>query len=340
MLDDFGNRGSVPPQTPVPSELRTRPFLLSEAVRAGLSRQMLRGKRFRQLLRCVYVAAEVPDGLETRVDAVRLVLPGDAVLSHYTAALLRGLPVPATEQVHATVGPSTRGGRVAGVCVHLGAPPAVGHDGRPLSTPSENFLELAETLSLVDLVILGDAMVRRGFVTCEELLAAAATTRRRRGVRMAREAAALVRPRVDSPMETRVRLLLVFAGLPEPRTNLVVRDEHGGWIGEVDLAYAAYMIAIEYHGDVHRAKPRQWRSDIAKVELLTQLGWRVIVLTSDDVFVHPDRMLWRVHEALVKAARPAVPRDLDPGWRQHFTPRWMDAHHDQLRQAVHDRAVT
>ncbi len=152
---------------------------------------------------------------------------------------------------------------------------------------------------------------------------------------MAREAAALVRPRVDSPMETRVRLLLVFAGLPEPRTNLVVRDEHGGWIGEFDLAYAAYMIAIEYHGDVHRTKPRQWRADIAKAELLTRLGW-VIVLTSDDVYVHPERTLWRVHEALVKAAHPAVPVNLDPGWRQHFTPRWMGARHDQLREAVHE----
>ncbi len=201
--------------------------------------------------------------------------------------------------------------------------PARCRDGRLLSSPSENFLELAETLvDLVDLVDLGDAMVRHRFVTCEQLVRAAASTGRRRGVRMARRAAALVRPRVDSPMETRVRLLVVFAGLPEPTTNLVVRDEHGGWIGPVDLAYLACLIAIEFHGDVHRTKRGRWQSDVGKAELLGGLDWRVIVLTSDDVFVHPERTVRRVHEALVRAGHPDVPAELDPEWRKHFPPRW------------------
>lgn len=313
----------MPRQTTVPQEFLGRPFLLSEARRAGISRQVLRSPRFRQLFRSVYAAVGVPECLETRVDAARLVLPADAVLSHSTAALLRALPVPASEKLHVTVPLAARGSRVAGVCVHQRTAPAVRRDGRLLSTPTENFLELAETLSLVDLVILGDAMVRHRFVTCEELVRAAASTDRRRGVRKARRAAALVRPRVDSPMETRLRLLIVFAGLPEPTTNLVVRDEHGGWIGPVDLAYLAYLIAIEYHGDVHRTKRGRWQSDVAKAELLGRLDWRVIVLTSDDVFVHPERTLRRVREALVKAGHPDAPAELDPEWRKHFTPRWV-----------------
>lgn len=181
----------------------------------------------------MYVAAEVTDCLTTRADAAQLVLPDGSVLSHHTAAQLRGLPVPTCHQIHATVPPTCRAPRVGGVSIHRGSGDAVRRDGRLLSTPAENFLELAETLTLVDLVILGDAMVRQGFVTCEELVRAVASTTRRRGIRTARRAAALVRPRVDSPMETRVRLLIVFAGLPEPTTNLVVRDAHGGWIGQV-----------------------------------------------------------------------------------------------------------
>lgn len=192
----FRNRGVMPAQAPVPPELLGRPFLLSEARRAGISRQVLRGRRFRQLFRSVYAAACVPECMETRVDAVRLVLPAGAELSHATAALLRGLPVPASNTLHVTVPVAAQGPRVAGIHVHHGSAPAVRREGRLLSTPTANFLELAETLSLVDLVILGDAMVRHRFVTCEELVRAAASTGRRRGVRMARRAAALVRPRV------------------------------------------------------------------------------------------------------------------------------------------------
>jgi hypothetical protein len=176
-------------------------------------------------------------------------------------------------------------------------------DGRRLSAPAENFVELAETLSLVDLVILGDAMVRRELVTCADLVAATASTRRRRGVRLARAAAVMVRPRVDSPMETRVRLLIVLAGLPEPAPGHTVRDAIGGWIGEVDLAYPADRIAIEYHGDVHRSSPGKWRRDIAKAELLAQLGWIVIVLTSEDTCVRSAHCAGSV----VPSPRPGTP---------------------------------
>lgn len=312
----------MPRKKPVPPQLLGRPFLLSEAVRAGLSRRVLRGRRFRQIFRSVYIAAEVADSLPVRAAAVRLLLLEGAVLSHHTAAMLRGLPVPATEQLHVTVQPGVRGPRVGGVCTHRGSPTAVRVDGRLLSAPVDNFLELAATLSLVDLVILGDTMVRRRLVSCEELVDAVAANSRRRGLAMARRAAALVRPRVDSPMETCLRLLIVLAGLPEPDTNLVVRDEHGGWVGMVDLAYAALMIVIEYHGDVHRTKVGQWRSDVAKAELLTDLGWRVIVLTADDIYARPGHTLARIQAALVAPGHPGVPAQLDPAWRQHFTPRW------------------
>lgn len=295
---------------------------------------MLRGRRFRRLFRSVYVEAGAPDCLETGVDAVRLVLPDGAAFSHHTAAALLGLPVPPTDRVHVTVPPGAHGPRVAGVWTHRASVATVCRDGRLLSAPAENFLELGESLSLVDLVILGDAMVRRGMVRCDELVDAVASTKRRRGVRMARRAAALVRPRVDSPMETRVRLLIVLSGLPEPLTNVTVKDADGGWIGMVDLAYAAYKIAIEYHGDVHRTTPRRWRADVAKAELLGSLGWRVIILTADDVYGRPSRTLARLQQALVDAGHPAVPPDLDPAWRPHFS------RGDQLAEPGHGRAVS
>ena len=65
-----------------------------------------------------------------------------------------------------------------------------------ITTPIQTFLDLAPELSLVDLVVLGDSLIRRGRLT-PEMLVEAATTRRGRGCRLARRAAALVRPEVD-----------------------------------------------------------------------------------------------------------------------------------------------
>ena len=123
-------------------------------------------------------------------------------------------------------------------------------------------------------------------------------------------------------METRVRLLLVLAGMPEPVPGHVIRDEHGEWIAQVDLAYPAQRIAIEYHGDVHRLSRGRWRSDVTKAELLRSLGWTVIILTADDLDGRPERTLDRVWLALLAANHPKAPDALDDEWREHLTPAW------------------
>ncbi len=88
------------------------------------------------------------------------------------------------------------------------------------------FVELASLLTLVDLVVVGDHLVRRRRTTCADLVAWCAQSSDR-GAQAARRAAAYVRDRVDSPMETRVRMLIVLAGIPEPEVNLTVRAGDG-----------------------------------------------------------------------------------------------------------------
>lgn len=268
----------------------------------------------RVVLPGVVVTAETADSLELRADAALLIAPAGSLLSHHTAAALRGLPVPPSDEIHVTVPPGCRL-RVGGIRPHDAdrEPEEVG--GRRLSNPADTFLDLASYLSLLDLVVLGDAMVRRGLIGLGALRSAAAA-RRGRGVRRARTAAALVRPRVDSPRETWSRLLPVWAGLPEPMTGYVIRDDDGGWIAEVDLAYKPYRVAIEYDGDLHRTTRRKWRGDVAKRELLRQMGWVVIVLTADDLDVRPAATVRRVVEALRAAGcGVAVPAAVDTHYR-------------------------
>ncbi|MGH3486335.1 MAG: DUF559 domain-containing protein [Actinopolymorphaceae bacterium] len=170
----------------------------------------------------------------------------------------------------------------------------------------------------MDGVILGDAVVRRGASIGQ--LRDAANDATGRGASAVRKAAELVRSRVDSPMATRLRLLIVLAGLPCPEPGVEVLDEHR-WVATVDPAYVEQRIAIEYDGDLHRVSKRRWRHDVAAREMLRDLGWDVLLVTADDIYVRPQRTLDRVHTALRSRNHPDLPTALDPRGMEYFRPR-------------------
>src|SRR4051812_31989916 len=76
-----------------PPELLTGPFTVATARAAGLTAKQLRSTGWRQVLRGVYVAAELDDSVELRCDSVRLVLPDEAVVGYTAAAWLHGADV-------------------------------------------------------------------------------------------------------------------------------------------------------------------------------------------------------------------------------------------------------
>ena len=94
------------------------------------------------------------------------------------------------------------------------------------------FLDLASGgASLVDLVIAGDSLVKANDLD-PALFVVGAAAYQGRNARRARRAASLVRAGVDSPMETRIRLLIVLAGLPEPQVNFIVRHAVASGVGD------------------------------------------------------------------------------------------------------------
>jgi hypothetical protein len=301
-------------RSPLPESLRTRPFLLGEAVEMGMTRNQLRSATLRHPARSVYVAESVPESLEVKVKAWQLVLPDDAALFGVTAAEWYGLPVRADDQVHIIV---PAGGvvpvRRLGLVPHEGLGDEDWQLWRDVKTctPAVTFLQLATTLTRDELVIVGDQMVRHELITPEELRAAVARVRRRRGVVLAREASGLVRPRVDSPPETRVRLVLVDGGLPCPETGVNVFDDAGGWIGRPDLAYLVLRLALQYEGDVHRTNKKQWRTDILRDEVMQDHGWDVVRLTADDLRRKAalcDRVWHRMQRQAARLGVPLPPR--------------------------------
>lgn len=297
-----------------------QPFSRQEALARGITVHQL-ASTYTRVFQNSYVVTGVPVDPQLRARAALRLAPAGAFASHHTAGQLHGVWTPSTAQTHISIvgGNKTR---VRGIKAHLPNTdlPTVMVNGLRCSSAIAVFCELAASqVPLVDLVAVGDSIVRRNLATPEQLIEQARRWRGR-GARLARRAASLVRPGVDSSTETRTRLLFVMAGLPEPVVNYTVRDEYGEPTYRIDLAYLAFWIAAEYDGRHHAENSRQWRRDIRRREQLEADGWRFIIITADDLFNRPSEVLERVTDALVARGFRATKRP-SAEWYREFPDR-------------------
>ena len=295
-----------------------QPFRRQAAITAGITPKQLRGPGFRTVLPGTHVAATTVVTPLLRARAALLPYAGVAWASHASAARVYGLPIPTIGAEHLSVPRAGQRRRHQRVKVHVGGRAATRVvNGVRVSEPRMLFVEMASLLSLVDLVVLGDAMVRRGLVSpaalvkwCAEVSHPAART--------AAQAAAYVRARVDSPMETRLRMLVVLAGLPEPVINLEVRDEDGEVLRKYDLSYPVVKVAVEFNGKVHVLTPEAWEADLERRDASDDDGWRLLPVISSGIYAKPGETLARIHRVLLARDLPGTPLRLGDAWRAHF----------------------
>jgi very-short-patch-repair endonuclease len=294
-----------------------RPFTRAQAIAAGITDRQLRGPRYVQLLGGYYISSSVPDLSLERTRAALLVHPPGAVATHFSSARLRKVPISSDAVEHVTVARADDRRHRHGLRCHVAAIAAEQVevvDGIRISAPLQMFVELASALPLVELVVVGDWLVRHGWTSCQQLVEFCTTTHQRHAKR-ARQAASHVRERVDSPMETRLRMLLVLAGLPEPQVNLRIRGEDGAVLLRFDLSYPRLKVAVEYDGRHHLEDPAQWERDVERRDDTD--GWRVVTVTSKGIYREPERTIARVARALrERGLRPAPA--LRDDWRAHF----------------------
>ncbi len=289
------------------------PWTSGQLRRRGVTEQELRGPGYARVFHGVYAAADAAPTLRMRAEAALLVAPAGAALARHSAARLWGGVVPAASEIYLTLRPVSRL-RVSGIDARVRAGSATTqHHGLLMTTPAQTFVDLGTELGLVDLVVLGDSMVRAGAVTPDELLGAVGSAP---GRRAARRAARLVRARVDSPMETRLRLLLVLAGLPEPVVDIAIRDEGGRVVYRLDLSYPQVRVAVEYDGRQHAENTAQWRWDVRRREELESDGWRLVVVLAGDIYREPARTLARVVAALGERGMRVGVRGTQ--WQRYF----------------------
>ena len=306
----------------IPPAVAAGPFTVRDGAELGLTARVLEGRRFSKPWRGVRVVRGAPETLFERCRAAALVLPHSAVFSHETALELGRWLAPGMGDgpsryaeredtrapIHVTVPHhAVRPQRVGMVghrtdllgdeILHLG--------GLRVTSPWRTWLDLGATSSEVDLVILADAL-RRRVGTCPYQ----ASIEGRRGARALRRALTRSRSGVDSPMETRLRLLFEDAELPEPAVNRPVVRSDGSPLHRPDLSWPRWRVAADYDGrhhadrdspqDVRSGRASDWRvrQDISRGDLLDDEGWILRVFTSFDVFHAPARAVERMRAAL------------------------------------------
>ena len=127
----------------------------------------------------------------------------------------------------------------------------------------------------------------------------------------------MVRAKVDSPMESRLRLLMVLAGLPEPRVNFEICDDHGQLRYRLDLSYPEQLLAVEFDGRQHVDVRAQWEGDVIRREDIEAEGWRFVVVTSAQFYGSAGDVLDRIVAAM-RDRGVTLPRRLRGEWRRYF----------------------
>lgn len=294
------------------------PFLRQQGLAAGMTKHHIDGSAYHRLFGCVRVPVEMPLTPELLAAAAMLVV-SDGVISHQSAARLHGAVVPDEPRTHVTVGHARDRRRREGLRVHVSSDlHTITRGFLPVTSPAQTFCDLADELNLVDLVVCGDSLIQRGCLSIDAALDAS-RTKPTGAVTLAQRAADLLRPGVESPMESRTRLMMVLAGLPEPVVNMTVHGDNRAVVYRLDLSYPELRLGVEYDGRQHAEDARQWGHDLTRREWFDGRGWRLLVLRATDVYDTPWETARRI--AAVMATRGyEKPLPLRPpaGFALHF----------------------
>ncbi|HET6760013.1 MAG TPA: hypothetical protein VFH20_12120, partial [Propionibacteriaceae bacterium] len=156
----------------------SRPLVLTRAkARAmGIPLPDLLGPGFTRLFHDTYIPSGKVVNLQLRASTIMKRLPAATHLSHHTAVRLWGGVAPDSADIHLSMASRKARCRRAGVAAHLGTSSVQTtiRAGLPISTPMQAFLDLASIgISLIDLVIAGDSLVKANDLDPQEFIAAA-----------------------------------------------------------------------------------------------------------------------------------------------------------------------
>jgi very-short-patch-repair endonuclease len=278
-------------------------FRGSLAVAAGLTTWgRLRGPRFVRLFPDVHCPAgdEPPDLRLRSLGAYRLV-EGRGVLSGYSAAALLDAGCAPHPDVAAEVTVAGGGQRAhSGLVVRRdriapGETTCVG-DVR-CTSPLRTAYDLGRQDDVVVAVVAVDRLANRHRFAPDLLLHFGAHYRGGPGTARLCRTLAHANRYAGSPMESRLRMIIVLAGLPRPEVQWVVQEVDARTAVWLDLAWPEHRIAVEYEGAGH-ADPVEVLRDAGRYTRLVDRGWRIYRYTERDVYGDPGLIVAELARAL------------------------------------------
>lgn len=221
-------------------------------------RRLTLKREWRRLRRGVYLTTEPPHAPEALhrlvVASVARRISDRSAFSHQSAAVLHDIPlwkVP-RRQVHVTQAGRATARKAGTLYTHPAGSEfdVVRIDGLPVVGAARTVVDLARMLPFEEGVVAADGALHRRIVTPDEIRVELLAAKGRTGAARAAAVVAFADGRSESVGESRSRVLLRRAGLPDPELQVVVRDGMGVVAGRCDFGYPAVRVAGEFDGMV------------------------------------------------------------------------------------------
>jgi len=230
-------------------------------------------------------------------------LPSSAAFSGLTAAWLHGIDVEPCDPIEVTVPRSTGIAMRAGIRVHRAV--AVADDvvqirGFRVRSVARTIADISARLSLTEAVVVADAALHSRRTTISALEDWVDRHRGEPGVQRLRRVIGFAEPAAESPMESRLRMVLVLGRLQRPKAQVSIYDSGGRLQGRPDLYYEEARLGIEYDGAVHRASLTE---DNRRQNRLLNAGVRLLRFTAADVLQNPASVVQQVRAELRGSSR-------------------------------------
>lgn len=222
-------------------------------------------------------------------------LPSVAAFTGMTSLSLHGLDVNPCDPVEAVSPVECKRVGVMVRRAQLAEDDVVLRRGMRCTTVTRALADLCVRLDTTEAVVMADMALHARLSSICELESWIDSHAGRQGVKRLRRVVLFAEPAAESPMESRIRMLLVRSRLPRPKAQVAIHDAAGRFVGRVDLFYESCRVAIEYDGAGHRDTLTQ---DNRRQNRLLEAGIRLLRFSAPDVMGSPGAVVAQVQAAI------------------------------------------
>ncbi|MFD6158064.1 hypothetical protein ACFWF7_10695 [Nocardia sp. NPDC060256] len=269
---------------------------------AGFTDHELQGRGWRRVHRGLYVESAEAVGLTVEqrhcvlARAVVAAAESSVVVTHVSAAIVHGLPVWKIPLARVHLGRNRRaGGRVRRRSVVHSMPIAPDEwelvDELPVTTVARTVVDLARTVPFEQAVVVGDAALRLGKTTRDELCEQLERAKGRTGRPQASRVVEFLDGRAESPGESRSRVAMCQLKLPAPELQARILTPTKSLVARVDFLFPEHGVIGEFDGEIkYRGELRGTLNpedvviaEKVREDALRRLGWTVARWTWRDL---------------------------------------------------------